>query len=595
MVARIQNGLSNLQATAQSRGGVCLSNEYRGVDYKYRFRCAAGHEWESTYYSVVTLKRWCAYCAPSGRRVDPLAQLERACATATSKGGACLSDEYISSTQMMRWRCVEGHEWNGSFSNIVSRGKWCPWCAGNKVDSSAQLEKAIAYAQARGGKCLSVSYAGNKLPMDWECEAGHKWQAAYGTVVNRGAWCAICGGSYRIPEEQLQKAKEVANSKGGECLTETYISNSDPMQWQCGRGHKWQAPFYSVVQAGSWCQICSSGLKERIARDALEQLFGVPFPKYRPQWLRNPKTGRPLEIDGCNTELGLAFEYHGPQHYKVVLPFKMNSARLESSKYRDKLKKSLCKAHGIEIVEIPFTVESDGMLEWISNRINKVPAFAPFRPALDDWRTLKPLVWTESTSYSIDSLREHARRRNGECLTEAYLGTTAKHRWKCEKGHEWDATWDSINNVDTWCPVCCGNVILNPLGQLQEIAHSKGGQCLSTEYLGGQVKLRWRCKDGHEWEAKPSHIRLSGSWCPICSGRLVNPIEQLKLISNIAASKGGECLADKYVNSTSKMPFRCAEGHEWHAVPSSIKSGRWCPECAKRIRLETRKRRSLAG
>jgi len=38
---------------AKSLGGELLSTAYRGVDAKYKWRCALGHKWHATYYSVV--------------------------------------------------------------------------------------------------------------------------------------------------------------------------------------------------------------------------------------------------------------------------------------------------------------------------------------------------------------------------------------------------------------------------------------------------------------------------------------------------------------------------------------------------------------
>jgi hypothetical protein len=53
--------------------------------------------------------------------------------------------------------------------------------------------------------------------------------------------------------------------------------------------------------------------RENTMRDALQQMFGKPFPKARPAWLRNPATGRPLEFDAYNADLKIAAEFHGIQ------------------------------------------------------------------------------------------------------------------------------------------------------------------------------------------------------------------------------------------------------------------------------------------
>jgi len=456
-----------MQAIAHEKGGDVLSSEYLGVDHKYRFRCAKGHEWEATFYCVVRRGSWCAIC--SGRKVAAVNQLRKASEVATQRGGACISSEYKNSQTNMMWRCVEGHEWEATFSNTVNHGKWRPWCAGNKVDSTDQLSRAHEVAKRNGGYLLSTNYVNNKSPMRWQCAEGHEWEAAFSTVVGRGAWCGRCRGSQRVVEEQLAKANKLAVSKNGRCISIAYTNNSAPMEWLCERNHKWSASFYSVVQAGSWCPTCSTGLKERLVRHTLEELFGMPFKKHRPDWLRNPRTGRLMEMDGYSPELKLAFEYQGPQHFKVVLPFKMDQSTLERGMYRDNLKRELCRIHGITLLEVPYTVESQEFPKWIFQTIEHCLETQHLVKKMKDWHKLQPSEWVTSETYTIDSLREHAKANRGQCLTQTYLGARAKHRWQCAEGHEWETSWDSINNLGTWCPVCCGNVILNPFQDLVEI------------------------------------------------------------------------------------------------------------------------------
>ena len=57
------------------------------------------------------------------------------------------------------------------------------------------------------------------------------------------------------------------------------------------------------------------------------------------------------------------------------------------------------------------------------------------------------------------------------------------------------------------------------LKDMQELAKGRGGLCLSKEYSGSGNNLRWRCNKGHEWEATPHNIKKD-KWCPICSTRV---------------------------------------------------------------------------
>jgi hypothetical protein len=51
---------------------------------------------------------------------------------------------------------------------------------------------------------------------------------------------------------------------------------------------------------------------------------------------------------------------------------------------------------------------------------------------------------------------------------------------------------------------------------MQNIAIERGGKCLSDEYLGAHIKLKWQCNLAHEWCANPNNIK-NGTWCPQCS------------------------------------------------------------------------------
>lgn len=51
---------------------------------------------------------------------------------------------------------------------------------------------------------------------------------------------------------------------------------------------------------------------------------------------------------------------------------------------------------------------------------------------------------------------------------------------------------------------------------MQKLAESKGGKCLSEEYVDNHTKLRWQCKEGHIWDALPHSLKQGDTWCPIC-------------------------------------------------------------------------------
>ena len=116
---------------------------------------------------------------------------------------------------------------------------------------------------------------------------------------------------------------------------------------------------------------------------------------------------------------------------------------------------------------------------------------------------------------------------------------------------------------------------------MQELAAKKGGECLSSQYLGARAPLKWKCSEGHEWEAAPVNITSRKSWCPYCDGQK-NDRTNIAYMRKVAFERGGDCLSLVYINSKTKLSWRCSEGHQWMAIPLNvINKESWCPECSK--------------
>ena len=149
----------------------------------------------------------------------------------------------------------------------------------------------------------------------------------------------------------------------------------------------------------------------------------------------------------------------------------------------------------------------------------------------------------------------------------------AKHLSSLLK-HRYDASMVQIHELELFSPT--------KLQTMNEIAAVRGGICLSKTYVDSTTHLTWQCADGHTWKAIPSAIK-QGTWCPICFGKMP-PEMALAQMKAIGHSKGGTCLAEKYLNGESPMRFRCAEGHEWTTTPRRIRQGNWCELCSYKTR-----------
>ena len=97
-------------------------------------------------------------------------------------------------------------------------------------------------------------------------------------------------------------------------------------------------------------------ITESIIRCHIEALTGHCFPKARPNWLRNPVTGRSLELDMYCHELSLALEYYGAHHYHFTPHFhKTHTAFLQQQRL-DRQKEHTCVANGVRLIRIPYSV-----------------------------------------------------------------------------------------------------------------------------------------------------------------------------------------------------------------------------------------------
>jgi len=89
-----------------------------------------------------------------------------------------------------------------------------------------------------------------------------------------------------------------------------------------------------------------------------------------------------------------------------------------------------------------------------------------------------------------------------------------------------------------------GRAKAHSIEMMRKIAASRAGQCLSASYKNNLTRLRWRCARGHEWDAVPGSVvgsgKRKGSWCPTCVGKLPNGLA-LERLKQVAVSRGVHC------------------------------------------------------
>jgi hypothetical protein len=137
---------------------------------------------------------------------------------------------YVNQRTLVSLKCLKHNKVITKEPQVFLRGHGCDLCA--KEESSANLSERTLYeinsfVSKLNGKCLSKTYLNNESKLDFECNAGHKFQKSWSEVKNSLRWCSKCSSNRLIGEtiarlmlEHLLKIK----------LPSLYIKQMDGLQ-----------------------------------------------------------------------------------------------------------------------------------------------------------------------------------------------------------------------------------------------------------------------------------------------------------------------------------------------------------------------------
>lgn len=116
----------------------------------------------------------------------------------------------------------------------------------------------------------------------------------------------------------------------------------------------------------------SHSKKEEKCRNILERIYFKPFPSARPNFLKNPATGKNLEIDCYNKSLKIGLEYDGKQHAEYN-PFFHRKGPIEFTYQvkKDEWKNEKCKKEGICLIRVPHWIPDIDLENFIRNKLRK--------------------------------------------------------------------------------------------------------------------------------------------------------------------------------------------------------------------------------
>ena len=443
------------------------------------------------------------------------------------------------SEEKVWWKCDKGHEWKASIGHR-NKGRGCPYCANKKAlmgynDLQTLNPKLASEWNYKKNKMLaptSVLPNSNKIVW-WKCKKGHEWQA---TIANRNdsKGCPICNSERHTSYLEfifvfyLKKYKVQAihsyKEKGYEL--DIYIP-SKKIAIECD-GHFWHKnKIKKDLEKNLKCK--RDGIKLYRLREGLSSLndYSIDYIVQEKQKNLVEVVQKVLtEIIGIKADIDLKRDSIAIENLRDYTE-KINSLLFVNPE----LAKEWNYEKNGELKPENFLVNSAKKVWWKCKKGHEWQATIASRGSgrgcpycankkvvvgYNDLATLNPKLASEW----------NFEKNNGLTPTEVVANSHIKVWWKCEKGHEWQATI-SNRNSGRGCPICANKKVLKGYNDLltinpkiaSEWNYEKNGDLKPDEIVFGSHKtVWWKCDYGHEWQASIDK-RDRGTNCPYCSGR----------------------------------------------------------------------------
>ena len=126
---------------------------------------------------------------------------------------------------------------------------------------------------------------GSKRKVWWQCEKGHCWRAAVHTRTGSGTGCPVCAGKVPLAGETdlatrcSNLARQWHPTRNGALSPKQVLPGSHRIVWWiCEKGHEWRASIKSRV-AGCGCPVCANREIHPAENDLASQ-----YPQLAAQW-----------------------------------------------------------------------------------------------------------------------------------------------------------------------------------------------------------------------------------------------------------------------------------------------------------------------
>jgi len=419
--------------------------DYNNTRKAFSCRCnACGHHWNAFWSNVI--RKGCPACSRKTAALKQQRPLPVVLKKLKDKHISLLS-AYCGVAAKHELECACGYRWTAVLCDVL-RKTGCPACAPKLAAQRRRLPEATVIQRLKTRQIdLLTPYKGahHKNKYRARClKCSYEWQATYATLSYHG--CPRCGG---VLPKTLADYQKLAAGYGGSCLRQGKNTMHKSL-WECAEGHHFQKAYSSLVQTESFCPICQNSRAEEVCRLAFETMFQKPFPKVR---FKMDGYSHPLELDGYNAELKLAFEHQGAQHYRPSWhPDAV--AKYRKTVRNDQRKVNWCRTNDVQLVCIPELYCKTALCDLETFIRSNVNNCAEIKAKLDIAQLKQmPSPVAKEGRQRHQRLATAAAVNNLQLLDDKFKGTLEDYRLVCGEKHIFSAHYKSIIR-GVRCPKC---------------------------------------------------------------------------------------------------------------------------------------------
>lgn len=292
------------------------------------------------------------------------------------------------------------------------------------------------------------------------CDCGEKASSELSNFVNKTVFaCKKCnaGKINKIFKPiQTENLCKVLEKNGFKVVKTDHKNNISESKWilNCKYNHQFEISGSSIKNLTNCPHCYKSSIEEEWTRCLVEHHFGKEFINVRPNWLINPETNKNLEIDLFNDELGLAIEYHGPQHYKAIY----GEERLQKSLRNDGARRVLCEKNNVRLIEIKHPEQKKtkkDFLDYIVVELSKNEIYIG-----EDSVTfaLNKSIDVNKTGKVIDNIKNRLLKKNKKFISCHYENSQSAIIYECNKCHsKHETSGAKIYTLKDDCMTCNKN------------------------------------------------------------------------------------------------------------------------------------------